>query len=297
LYVIGPESASVFAALWLSRVRAYHSLDTALKIFFVTIVTFAASVATYYGEELGSLGVAIVTVLAAGFYLFTLVHSHKAVRELQLRQEALALNRELMATRALLAQSSRQSERLRIARNIHDLLGHQLTGLILSLEVASHITDREAQAKVKQSLALAKSLLGGLRTAVSDLRESASLDFNQALNEIIGNISEVKVDLSIEEGLVIGNAETAETLIRCVQESLTNVRRHANATRCSVKLYRNRGGIVLEVNDDGSVRSPVSPGNGLNGMIERIEALSGQLRWGERSGSFFLEATLPHAVI
>ena len=65
-------------------------------------------------------------------YLFTLVHSHNAVREKELRQEAQALNRELLATRELLAQSSRQSERLRIARNIHDLLGHQLTGLILS---------------------------------------------------------------------------------------------------------------------------------------------------------------------
>ena len=211
--------------------------------------------------------------------------------------EALALNRELLATRELLAQSSRQSERLRIARNIHDLLGHQLTGLILNLEVAGLVSEGEAQRRVKQSLALAKSLLGDLRTAVSDLRESASLDFNRALNEIVGNISDMEVNLSIEEGLVIGNADTAETLIRCIQESLTNIRRHANATSCSIDLYRKDGGIVLHVNDNGSVKGNISPGNGLKGMTERIDALSGKLRWGEERGSFYLEATLPLEVI
>jgi two-component system sensor histidine kinase DesK len=297
LFVVSPESAGVFAALCLSRVRTYYSLKIALWILAFTIVTFAASIAFYYGDVLGPLGIAIVTVLAAGFYLFTLVHSHNAVREKELRQEALALNGELLATRELLAQSSRQSERLRIARNIHDLLGHHLTGLILNLEVAGHISEGEVQDKVKQSLALAKSLLGDLRNAVSDLRESASLDFNQALNEIISNIPEVEVDLSIEEGLVVGNTETAETLIRCIQESLTNVRRHANATRCFISLYREQGRIVLQVNDNGSVKSSISPGNGLNGMMERIDALSGKLRWGEKSGSFFLEAILPHKVI
>ena len=261
LFIVGPESAAVFAALCLSRVRTYYSLKAALWILAVTVLTFAASVAFYYGQVLGLLGIAIVTVLAGGFYLFTLVHSHNAVREKELRHEALALNRELLATRELLAQSSRQSERLRIARNIHDLLGHQLTGLILNLEVAGHLSEGEAQEKVKKSLALAKLLLADLRDAVSDLRESAALDFNQALNEIIGNISELEVNSSIEDGLVIGNAETAETLIRCIQESLTNVRRHANATRCFIDLYRKDGEVILHVSDNGRVKSGISPGN------------------------------------
>jgi two-component system sensor histidine kinase DesK len=293
LFIFSPESASVFAALFLPRVRTHYSLNVAIWILAFTIVTFIASIAFYYGDELGPLGITIVAILASGFYVFTLVHSHNAVREKELRQEALALNSELMATRELLAQTSRQTERLRIARNIHDLLGHQLTGLILNLEVASHISEGKAQDKVKQSLSLAKSLLGDLRDAVSDLRESASLDFNQALKEITGNISEVEVNLSIEEGLVVGNAETAETLIRCIQESLTNIRRHANATRCFISLYRRDGEVVLQVNDNGSVESDISPGNGLNGMMERIDALSGKLRWGKKRGSFFLEAIIP----
>ena len=293
LFIVSPESASVFAALYLSRVRTYHSLKVALRILALAIVTFTASVAFYYGEVLGILGIGIVAILASGFYLFTLVHSHNAVREKELRQEAMALNDELLATRELLAQSSRQSERLRIARNIHDLLGHQLTGLILNLEVAGHVAEGEAQKKVRQSLTLAKSLLSDLRKAVSGLRESAALDFNEALNEIVGNIPELEVDLFVEEELVVGNAEAAETLIRCIQESLTNIRRHANATRCVIRLYREEGDVVLRVSDDGRVKGKISPGNGLNGMVERINALSGKLRWGELSGSFFLEATLP----
>lgn len=297
LFVVSPESAGVFAALCLSRVRSFYDLKTAVRVLGLTILAFAASVAFYYGQVLGLLGVAIVTALASGFYLFTLVHSHNAVREKELRQQTLALNRELLATRELLAQSSRQSERLRIARNIHDLLGHQLTGLILNLEVAGHLSDGEVQAKVRHSLDLAKTVLADLRAAVNGLRESAALDFDRALEEIVGNISELAIDLSIEEGLEVGNAETAETLIRCIQEALTNVRRHANATRCVVRLCRRDGRIVLRVSDNGRVKGLVVPGNGLNGMTERISALSGKLRWGAEGGGFFLEATLPLEVI
>ncbi|MDT8397720.1 MAG: histidine kinase [Pseudomonadales bacterium] len=297
LFIFSPESAGIFAAMCLSRVRNFYSLKTALYIFLFTIFAFTASIAFYYGGELGVLGIVIVAVLAAGFYSFTLVHSHNAAREKELRQETVELNRELLATRELLAQSTRHSERLRISRNIHDLLGHQLTGLILKLEVASHITTGKGKKKVEQSLALAKLLLNDLRQAVSDLRESAFLDFNQSMNKVIASIPELNIDLSIEEGLVIGNAETVETLVRCIQEALTNILRHANATQCSISLFRQKGEIVLQINDNGSVKCAISPGNGLNGMLERITALSGKLHWDNRQGSFFLEAMLPLKVI
>ena len=297
LFSVSPESATVFASLCLARIRRFYSWRVSVQILGMMFLAFVAILVRNYGNTLGYLGVAICSILVLGFYLFTLVHSHNAVREAELRKEATRLNRELLSTRELLAQSSRQQERLRIARNIHDLLGHQLTGLVLNLEIAGHVSEGKAKPHIASSHALAKGLLGDLRDAVSGLRESASLDFNHALSEIVGNISELEVTATVEEGLVIGNAETAETLIRCIQEALTNVRKHARARQCEVGVFRKGGDIVLRVTDDGSVRDPIEPGNGLLGMQERIQAISGSLAWGNRDGSFFLEASLPARVI
>lgn len=293
LFVFSPESAGVFAAMCLSRLRQFHSLKTALCVLLFAVVTFAFSLAFHYGNDLSLLGVVIVTVLVCGFYAFTLVHSHNAIAEKELRQKAFELNGELLATRELLAQSSRQSERLRISRNIHDLMGHQLTGLILNLEVASHLSDGETRERVEQSLVLARTLLEDLRLAVSDLRESQSLDFKQAVNKVIANIPDLRIDLSMDEDLLVGDAATVETLVRCLQESLTNVLRHANATQCSVAFFRTSGEVVMRITDNGSVKNGIAPGNGLTGMLERVSCLSGRLHWGQNKGAFFLEAALP----
>src|SRR3546814_12036878 len=76
-------------------------------------------------------------------------------------------NSELRATRALLAESSRLSERMRISRELHDLLGHHLTALSLNLEVATHVSSGKAQEHVRQAHTLAKLLLTDVREAVS----------------------------------------------------------------------------------------------------------------------------------
>src|SRR5690606_20057612 len=73
LFVFSPESASVFAAMCLSRLRRFHSLKTALLVLLFTIVTFTFSIAFHYGDDLGLLGIAIFTVLVASFYAFTLM--------------------------------------------------------------------------------------------------------------------------------------------------------------------------------------------------------------------------------
>lgn len=297
LFIFSVESAAVFSALCLSKARNFYSLKTTYFILGYTVIIFTLSFSFYYGEQQGVLGVAIFVILVTSFYLFTLTYSHNAAKEKELRQRAFDLNRELLATQELLAQSSRQSERLRIARDMHDLLGHQLTALILNLEVASHLAEGQSQQKVEQSLALAKLLLGDLRNAVSDLRESASLDFNRALEKLIANIPELEVSFTLEDGLKIGNVETAETLIRCIQESLTNTLRHANASQCWINLFSKEGELILHVKDNGSVKHSIQPGNGLKGMLERVKALQGKLHWREQSGSFFLEAAFPLRVI
>jgi two-component system, NarL family, sensor histidine kinase DesK len=297
LLIFSPESSAVFAALYLPRVRNLRSLRVALLIFAMVVLFLVASLVYYYEDALGVTGVAIVAVLAAAFYLFALMHAHNAIVEKELRQQAAQLNSELVATREQLAQSTRQSERLRISRNLHDLLGHQLTGLILSLELAGHITEGEVNARVRKSLELAKSLLADLRSAVTEMRESTFFDFNRALHDIIVDIPELKVSLSMAEGLIIGNAKTAEALVRCIQEALTNVRRHARATQCGIAIFRRNGQVVMQIKDNGTATGEFHPGNGLAGMRERIVDLSGQCSWGRTADGFCVEAVLPLGVM
>jgi signal transduction histidine kinase len=195
----------------------------------------------------------------------------------------------------LLAQSSTTSERLRIAREIHDLLGHQMTALILNLEIATHKTSGDALVHVERAQALARLLLSDLRNAVSDMRENPAVDFDSALAELLANVPELKVTLQREAGLEINDAHSAEVLLRCIQEALTNTLRHAGASACHIRLFTEDAQLVLDVSDDGSGLAKVIPGNGLKGMQERVAALAGSLHWHNDGGSFRLRARLPLA--
>src|SRR5690606_1666827 len=141
----------------------------------------------------------------------------------ELREETAALNRELLATRELLTEHSRQAERLRIARDLHDLLGHHLTAQILQLEVATHLTEGHGRQKVEQALALGKLLLSDLRTAVSELREDEPINFQDAMRKLVDGVPGIRVDLDFNARL--GEIQAAETLLRCTREALTNVLR------------------------------------------------------------------------
>lgn len=112
------------------------------------------------------------------FKLFAMIMSNTAIKESKAREEADALNRQLLSTQQLMKQALTQDERLRIARNIHDVLGHHLTALTINLQVASRKADllesTESQAikrQVEQSHSIAKLLLSDVREAISDIRE------------------------------------------------------------------------------------------------------------------------------
>jgi signal transduction histidine kinase len=111
-----------------------------------------------------------------GFSSFTFVTSLVAKGQSEAREEQRRLISELRATRALLAESTRMNERVRISRELHDLLGHHLTALALNLEVASHLVQGQAQEHVRKAQSVAKLLLSDVREAVSQLRAGDEVD-------------------------------------------------------------------------------------------------------------------------
>jgi len=226
----------------------------------------------------GSLLSAAVNGLIFGtFQLFALGAAHLAVSESRAREDLARVNAELTALQALLAESARIGERLRISRDLHDSLGHALTALSLQLEVASHLAQGRANEHVAEAREQAKKLMADLRAAVSALREGAALDLRPALAALAGSVSRPRVHLAIPEDIGVHDAARAHALFRCVQEIVTNAVRHARAENLWIGLERDRGVLVLKARDDGAGASALAAGHGLIGMRERLEELGGRL--------------------
>jgi len=239
------------------------------------------------------------SLLYGGFSMFIFVTSLVARQQTEARDEQRRLNSELRATRALLAESARVNERTRISRELHDLLGHQLTALTLNLEVAGHLAEGQALEHVKRSHTLAKLLLGNVREVVSQLRETGAIDLAAALRPLTENVPSLDIQLEIEDPLNVEDPQRAHVLLRCTQEIITNAVRHAGARHLWIKVYREAPDrVVIEARDDGVGAEMVNVGNGLRGMRERLQQCGGQLQIETRPGEGFrLRATVPATVL
>ncbi|WP_406232483.1 sensor histidine kinase [Isoptericola jiangsuensis] len=239
------------------------------------------------------------SLLYGGFSMFIFVTSLVARQQTEARDEQRRLNAELRATRALLAESARVNERTRISRELHDVLGHQLTALTLNLEVAGHLAEGQALEHVKRSHTLAKLLLGNVREVVSQLRETGAIDLAAALRPLTENVPSLDIVLDVEEPLNVEDPQRAHVLLRCTQEIITNAVRHAHARHLWIRVYREVPGlVVVDARDDGVGAQMVNAGNGLRGMRERLQQCGGQLQVDTHPGEGFrLRATVPATVL
>ncbi len=232
--------------------------------------------------------------LYVGFSSFVFATSVVGKQQAEAREEQRRLNAELRATRALLAESSRLTERTRISRELHDLLGHHLTALSLNLEVATHLSEGRAQDHVRQAQSLAKLLLSDVREAVSQLRDDDAIDLSEALHTLVEGVPSLDIHLALPDHFGVSDPARAQVLLRCAQEIITNAVKHAGARTLWLAIARERRGIAIRARDDGRGAERVDAGNGLRGMRERLAEFGGQLDFETAPGrGFSLEAWLP----
>jgi signal transduction histidine kinase len=226
------------------------------------------------------------------------------------RLAAEARAREEWARRTREEEGRRRTaeERLRIAREMHDVLGHSLAVISLQAGVAEHLLDgrqdevrsavvairrvsRQALSELRSELAVLRGADGpGLRGPTPGLEALPGLG---AAMRDAGLSVELRVDVEADAVPEI----VAGTAYRIVQESLTNVARHAGpGARASVRVARSGAGLEVEVADDG-VGAPAGgggPGTGITGMAERAAALGGECTAANRpGGGFRVRALLP----
>ena len=233
--------------------------------------------------------------LYVGFSSFTFITSLVAKDQADSREDQRRLNAEQRATRALLAESSRMGERLRISRELHDLLGHHLTALSLNLEVASHLVQDKAQEHVRQAQSLARLLLSDVREVVSQLRADDEIDLRKALDALIEGLPEPVVHIEMAPDFNVDDPRRAQVLLRCAQEVITNTIRHARARNLWLSFEAAGDGTLrVRARDDGQGAEAVAPGNGLSGMRERLAQFGGGLAIDTGRGrGFSLEAWMP----
>lgn len=200
-------------------------------------------------------------------------------------------NEKLQLAQAEVERLAKVAERERIARDLHDVLGHTLSVIVLKSELASRLIDRDPGRARKEMMEVeetARAALGEVRAAIRGYR-AESIEGEIARARATLETAGVQVECRSEKIALTPAQETVLALV--IREAVTNVVRHAQAQWCRLKLVRAGESCRLEIQDDGR-GGLTEEGNGLRGMRERIEALEGTLVR-ECSAGTRLTITLP----
>lgn len=253
----------------------FFTIKESLLLLFIINVLLAIQFQFIGGVDANPLMQYMLFFVYLGASAFSFIISLVAFRQQNAKEELRLLNTELKATQVLLADSSRINERLRISRELHDLIGHHLTALTLNLEAATHMTEGKPQGYVKKAHSIARLLLSDVREVVGQFRQAGTLDLGLAVKELLAGIPKLKVHAQIPDEFLIEDPKCAQTILRCTQELITNTMKHAHASDIHVKLERTEGSVVLEIKDNGVGLKGAQAGNGLTGIKERVKMLNG----------------------
>ena len=299
--------ASFFRCYWIDqgpRLFGHISLMIALGVGF-SVINPGASVFFHYASFFaGRLGkwqhsvaciVAILVIITVSWHYGGLVFQYLLVGGIV--SAALgAMSMQIYAAervRLQLARSEEEREHLatiaereRIARDLHDVVGHALTVIALKSEVAERALESEPDVSRKELNELrdiASDALSEVRKTVTGYRQSgiqkAILDMQQSLRT-----AAVNPDFSFPTEPLHLSAAQESALIMVLREAVTNVIRHAQAKECSIKLIANDERIQLTLQDDG-IGTDNTHGNGISGMKERISELGGEFSVQRKDGT------------
>jgi two-component system sensor histidine kinase DesK len=234
------------------------------------------------GADSSTLAAYILTILTLGATMVALASATRA-------------NWELRAARRELENLAVTEERVRIARDLHDLLGHTLSLIALKSELATKLAQSDpsrAQAEMADVQRVSRQALEEVRDTVQGYRQRA---FADELTGARAALSAAGIDCRIEGSATKLPAQIDDLLAWALREATTNVVRHSGARVCRITLSTDPNEVALQVDNDGApAHTGSSNGTGLAGLGERARLLDGTLESGARpEGGFRLRLTVP----
>ena len=204
---------------------------------------------------------------------------------------------ELRATRAQLADLAIERERLRISRDLHDLLGHSLSAVALKGDLAQRLIERQEMSRADEEI---QSLVSVARAAYRDLREithrEPAVSLASELDRCTDLLAAVGIDTRVTQRVDALPPKVDELFAWAVREGVTNVVRHSSAHKCSIFIGHADGRLRLEIENDGAGVLAIG-GHGLSGLVSRAAELSGTARGHSvGAGTFLLTVDVPEEV-
>ncbi|MDR3574129.1 MAG: sensor histidine kinase [Anaerolineaceae bacterium] len=280
-------------------------------VFSVSILTILLAIYKSFGATTNDM-ISLASSTVAGILFVMLLavllirYARQTERAERLLNELQAANTELETARQKEKELAIAEERVRLARDIHDGLGHHLTVLSIQLQAASKLVTRDPQAAAEAIQACrteAQAALEEVRSSVSVMRQSPIelQPLGEALESLVKNFEQLTgtpVRLQQQETPVQLSPFARQTLYRAIQESLTNVQKHGQRVRqVTVNLEVDADCIRLKIVNDGNEPKETAvnqPGFGLNGLRERVSQLDGTLSSGRIvSGGYQIEIMIP----
>lgn len=215
------------------------------------------------------------------------------------RGELARSNAELVSMQSFVAETVRDRERLRIARDLHDVTGHKLTALKINLQIMQQRVKDNAELRdfVDRSAQIADDLLSDTRVIVRQISGAEGLALNEALQKLATLLPEGMITVELEDDLRVQSGEVARLLLRAGQEGVSNALRHGGATRIQLSLRRIADRFVLRIIDNGRGLRGKPAGFGRSQLAARVKDLNGEYRLLDHAASggsgCELEITLP----
>ena len=263
-YAVMPFNYGANTYLIYGVITAAHVFKTRNSLIFLIVALLIMAVQAYW------LKFPII------FYAATIIMTSITVFYTLYNRNVERSNQSLKLSQQEVQRLAQSAERERIGRDLHDVLGHTLSLIVMKSELASRLFDRDPNAaavQIREVEKVARDALGQIRVAVAGIR-LAGLEAELAR----ARLSLLSADIQLHYQLApIELATEIETVLAlAVREAVTNIIRHSNARRVEIELLKNKNSLQLQISDDGK-NTLVTPGHGLSGMRERLELLGGRL--------------------
>ena len=243
-----------------------------------------------------------VSVLLFMFYMVLVIQVQRAENEriLELNQQLDEANEQLKIYAINTEKMAETRERNRLAREIHDTLGHSLTGIIAGIDACETLIDYSIDA-TKQQLHVVSNVarqgMKDVRRSVKALRPDAleTMNLEDAILQIVAemeNTTHTTITFKNDVGDLKFQEDEEETIYRIVQESVTNSIRHGKADRISIHFEKKYGVLIITIQDNGVGCEQIEQGFGLRHMMERMNLLNGELEYSGTDG-FRIVAKIP----